>query len=124
VNVPGEVTTGPGPITVTTPGGTVTTTTMFTVNPPSKPTAVPHPRIGGFAPMRGAAGTKVTIRGTYLGGAMWVKFGGMKAKYTVPSATRIVAIVPKHAHSGKITIRTSGGLATSGVRFAISGAGI
>ena len=121
VNVPGEVATGPGPIMVTTPGGTVTTTTMFTVNPPSKPTSLPRPRIGGFAPMPGAPGTKVTIRGAHLGGALWVKFGGLKAKYTVPSATRIVAIVPKHAHSGKITLRTGGGVATSGVGFAFSG---
>src|SRR5262249_34843128 len=68
VRVPGEVSTGPGPITVTTSAGTVQTPTMFTVNPPSKPTTIPHPRIGSFAPMRAAAGMKVTIHGSRLGG--------------------------------------------------------
>ncbi len=121
VNVPGEISTGPGAITVTTAGGTVTTTTMFTVNPPTRNTALPRPRIASFAPMRGGAGTKVTIHGRYLGGALWVTFGGTKATFTVPSATRIVAIVPKHAHSGKIAIKTGGGLATAFPRFALTG---
>jgi hypothetical protein len=123
VNVPGEMTTGPGAITVTTPGGTVTTTTMFTVNPPTKPTATPRPRVAAFAPLRSSPGMKVTIHGRNLGGAMWVKFGGVRAVYTVPSATKIVATVPKLAHSGKITIRTSGGIATSSSRFVVLGSG-
>ena len=123
VHVPGEVATGPGPITVTTSAGTVQTPTMFTVNPPSKPTSIPQPRIAAFAPMKGAAGTKVTIRGSRLGGTMWVKFGGMRARFTVPTATKIVAIVPAKARSGKITISTGGGIATSAMRFAVSGAG-
>jgi IPT/TIG domain len=121
VNVPGETTTGPGAITVTTPGGSVTTTTMFTVNPPNKATALPRPRLVSIAPMRGSAGTKVTIWGHNLGGALWVKFGGVRATYTVPSSTKIVAIVPKRAHSGKISVKTSGGLATASMRFAVLG---
>ena len=97
---------------------------MFTVNPPSQAhVPIPRPRIATFAPMRGAAGTKVTIRGGRLGGALWVKFGGIRAKFTVPSATKIVAIVPAKARSGKITISTGGGIATSPMRFAVSAAG-
>jgi hypothetical protein len=125
VHVPGEVSTGPGPITMTTSAGTAQTPTMFTVNPPTKATAAPKPRIARFAPMRGAAWSKVTIRGSRLGGALWVKFGGVRATFTVPAATKIVAIVPAKAHSGTITIGTSGGIATSPMRFAASsGAGI
>ena len=116
--VPPEVATGPGPITVTTPGGMVMSSTRFLVNPPSRPTSVPGPRISTFAPMSGKPGTRVTIRGANLGGAMWVKFGGVKATFTVPAASRIVAIVPKGAHSGKITLRTSGGVTASGRSFA------
>jgi hypothetical protein len=123
-NVPTEIGDGPGAVTVTTPEGTATTTAMFTVNPNSKPTAVPNPRIKSFAPTSGKAGTKVTIRGAYLGGAMWVKFGGVKATFTVPTATRIVATVPKGAHSGKITLKTSGGLASSHLFKVLAGAGI
>jgi hypothetical protein len=119
VNVPGEMSTGPGAITVTTAGGTVTTTAMFTVNPPSKVMPSPRPRIASFAPMRGAAGSKVTISGHNLGGALWVKFGGRRAVFTVPSATRIVATVPKHAHTGMITVRTSAGMATAFPRFVL-----
>jgi hypothetical protein len=113
VNVPADVGDGPGPITVTTPEGTVTSTTMFTVNPNSKPTSVPNPRITSFAPLSGKTGTKVTIKGAYLGGAVWVKFGGVKSTFTVPTANKVVATVPKGAHTGKITLKTSGGLATS-----------
>jgi len=121
-NVPSDVADGPGPITLMAPEGTVTVGT-FTVNPNSKPVAVPNPRIKSFAPMRGKTGTKVTIRGAYLGGAMWVKFGGVKATFTVPTATKIVATVPKGAHSGKITLKTSGGLSSSGVFKVLTPAG-
>jgi hypothetical protein len=121
VNVPGETMTGPGAITVSTSGGSVTTSTMFTVNPPTKATSIPRPRVMGFAPLRSTAGMKVTIHGSNLGGALWVKFGGVRAVYTVPSATKIVAVVPKRAHSGKITIRTSGGIGSSSARFVVLG---
>jgi IPT/TIG domain-containing protein len=120
VRVPGEVATGPGPITVTTSAGTTQTKTMFTVNPPSRPTSIPAPRIGSFAPMRAAPGKKVTIHGNRLGGALWVKFGGVRATFTVPAANKIVAIVPAKARSGKITIRTGGGITTSRTAFAVS----
>jgi hypothetical protein len=120
-NVPGEAMTGPGAITVTTSGGSVTTSTMFTVNPPSKATALPRPSVMGFAPLRSTVGMKVTIHGRNLGGALWVKFGGVRAVYTVPSATRIVATVPKQAHSGRITIKTSGGIASASSRFVVLG---
>jgi len=115
VNVPADVADGPGPVTVITPGGTWTSTVMFTVNPVVKAIVRPKPRISSFPPMTAKAGTKVTIHGAYLGGAMWVKFGGVKATFTVPSATKIVATVPKSAHSGKITLKTGAGLATSGM---------
>jgi hypothetical protein len=120
VNVPDEIATGPGPITVTTSEGMVVTTTMFTVNPPSKPGTLPKPRISSFAPMSGKAGTRVSIRGANLAGALWVKIGGVKATYTVPAATKIVAIVPKRAHSGTIAVRTGGGLTISSRHFTFS----
>jgi hypothetical protein len=88
----------------------------------AKPSAVgvaPAPRITQFSPTAGKAGTKVTINGANLGKASWLKFGGVRAKFTVSSANWIIAIVPKNAHSGKITVHTSGGTAVSSKRFKV-----
>lgn len=118
VTVPPETTTGPGPITVITPGGTVTTTSAFTVLPSGGTAARARahptltPAIHKVTPMRAAVGTKVTIIGTNLRGAMTVRFGGVRATFTVPSMTKIVAIVPKHAVSGMLSVRTAQGSAT------------
>jgi hypothetical protein len=123
--VPPETLNGPGLITVITPGGSVTSSATFTVNPPSGVLKAQMPRITTFTPIKGGVGTKVTIRGAYLGGAMWVKFGGVKVPFTVPTANKIVAIVSRQAHSGKIMVRTSGGLATKLTQFTVlGGAGV
>jgi hypothetical protein len=123
--VPPETLTGPGLIIVITPGGTVTSSAKFTVNPPSGVLKAQRPRITTFTPVKGRIGTRVTIRGAYLGGALWVKFGGVKVPFTVPSANKIVAVVSRNAHSGKIVVRTSGGLATKLTQFTVlSGAGV
>jgi IPT/TIG domain-containing protein len=118
---------GPGAIGVITPGGTVTSSAVFTVEPPTAATAQTgtaknlKPRIASIAPMRGKAGTKVAIKGTYLGGARFVKFAGVKALYTVPKASEIIARVPKNARSGKITILTQYGSVTGTARFTVVG---
>jgi hypothetical protein len=104
-------------ITVTTPGGSTMSAASFMVTTGTAHAKPLKPQISSFAPMRGKAGVHVTIRGANLGGAQWVKFGGVKATYTVPSTTKIVAIVPHQAHSGKITVRTASGLATSSARL-------
>ena len=84
---------------------------------PSGARVATAPRISKFSPTGGKAGTKVTINGANLSGATWLKFGGVRAKFTVSSANWIIAIVPKDAHSGKITIHTKGGTAVSTQRF-------
>jgi hypothetical protein len=118
---------GPSAIGVITPGGTVTSAAVFTVDPPTGATAQTgaaknlKPRIGSIAPMRGKAGTKVTIKGAYLGGARFVKFAGVKALYTVPKGTEIIARVPKQARSGRITILTQYGAVTDSLHFTVLG---
>src|SRR5204862_7706695 len=77
------------------------------------------PRITMFTPTAGKAGTKVRIIGANLAGASWVTFGGVKAHFTVSSATQIVGVVPKHAHSGKIKVHTSGGNGESTLGFRV-----
>jgi hypothetical protein len=112
-NVPPDIADGPGPVTIITPEATVAAPGMFTVRPNAKPVALPNPRITSFRPLKAKVGQKVTIRGANLGGTQWVKFGGVKATFTVPAATRIVATIPKGAHSGTLTVKTGGGLATA-----------
>jgi hypothetical protein len=77
------------------------------------------PRITKFSPIAGRAGTKVVINGAKLRGASSLTFGGVKARFKVRSANWIIAIVPVHAHTGKITVHTNGGKAVSSQRFKV-----
>src|SRR5213594_2109396 len=110
--VPAGATTGP--LKVTTPGGTATSASSFTVSIPINP-----PAITGFTPTTGPAGTSVTISGTNFTGATAVKFNGTSASFTVTSATAIQATVPAGATSGPITVTTPGGTATSSGSFTV-----
>ncbi|HWB22932.1 MAG TPA: c-type cytochrome [Gaiellaceae bacterium] len=123
VLVPPETMDGPGPIGVITNGGTVASKGIFTVNPPTGATPVSgragsqKPKIASFAPLTAKAGAKVIIKGSYLGGALSVSFGTVKARYTIPSPTEIVATVPTGAKSGAVTVATSLGVTSSTVHF-------
>ena len=98
-----------GKIAVTILGATLTTATSFSV----------IPTITGFSPTSGTPGTKVTITGTGFVHATKVLFAGVAAAYTVTSATKITATVPSGAATGKITVRTAGGSATSASTFKV-----
>jgi hypothetical protein len=109
-----------GPIGVTTPGGATQTHARFTlVQPKVAPVAYPRPRIVGFTPPQGKPGTRVTVTGEGFGGATAVTLAGVKAIYTVPTEMKIVMTVPAHAKSGKISITTVGGTATSSSSFRV-----
>jgi IPT/TIG domain-containing protein/List-Bact-rpt repeat protein len=112
--VPAGATTGP--ISVTTPGGTATSASTFTVtaSPP------PPPTITSFTPTSGPVGTGVTISGTNFTGATAVSFNGVSASFTVSSATAIAATVPSGATSGPISVTTPGGTATSASSFTVT----
>jgi hypothetical protein len=79
--------------------------------------ATAKPSLGSFLPRGGSAGTTVTITGKNFTGASAVRIDGLKATYRVRSATRITAIVPSKATTGKITVTTNGGTVTSPVSF-------
>jgi Divergent InlB B-repeat domain len=100
-----------GPISVTTPGGTATSSGAFTV--------VPGPAISGFSPASGTAGTSVTISGTSFSGATAVAFNGVSATFTVSSDTAIQTSVPAGATSGALSVTTPGGTATSSGAFTV-----
>jgi IPT/TIG domain len=109
-------------ISVANAEGTAMPAAGFTV------TAVPKlprgadskPRVAEFMPMAGRPGVTVTIRGSGLGGALAVRFGGVKATFKVPSDTKILATVPRNAKTGKLSVQTKLGIGSSAGRFTVT----
>jgi hypothetical protein len=103
-----------GAISVTTPGGTVTSASNFTVT-------IPAPTITNFTPTTGLVGTSVTINGTNFTGATAVRFNGTAAtSFIVNSETMITATVPNGATTGQISVETPGGTANSALNFTVT----
>ena len=114
--VPAGATTGR--IHVYTAAGQSTSATNFTVSAPT---------ITSFTPLFGPVGTSVTITGTNFSGTAptfttsSVKFNTTSATtFTVNSATQITATVPTGATTGKISLTTPSGTATSTANFTVS----
>jgi hypothetical protein len=102
-----------GTISVTTPGGTATSSSSFTVILP--------PKITSFSPTVGHIGQQVTITGKNLAGTNSVKLGTVSAKFTVNSPTKITATVPTIPHgSYKWSVTTPAGTATSTGSFHVT----
>ncbi|MBN1189070.1 MAG: IPT/TIG domain-containing protein [Dehalococcoidales bacterium] len=98
-----------GPVCVTTPGGTVTSTEEFSYFSP--------PSIDSFTPTIGGTGSEVIITGDNFSGATDVKFGRTAAaSFIVNSSTEIAAIVGDGS-SGIIKVTTPGGTANSRASF-------
>lgn len=113
-----------GPISVTTPGGSVSSTQDFEVLP------IPAPTVSSFTPNTGYVddyGQEITITGTnfasvastYFSGATDVTIGGWGADFTIVNATTIKAMVPQGVSTGKVAVTTSGGTATSAGNFTV-----
>ncbi|WP_339850761.1 IPT/TIG domain-containing protein [Paenibacillus sp. FSL W7-1088] len=98
-------------VTVTTPGGTSTTSAA------NQYTYHAAPTITSMSPVSGptTGGTTVTLSGTNLTDATAVKFGATAAtSYTVNSATQITAIAPAgSAGTVDVTVTTPGGTSTT-----------
>lgn len=102
-----------GFITVTTPTGTATNASSFTV--------LTTPVITSLAPSSGATGSSVVINGANFTGVTSVKFNGTSATtYTVNSTTKITATVPASATTGRIMVTTTSGTATSSSSFTVT----
>jgi IPT/TIG domain len=101
-----------GPISITTPNGTATSTSPFGV----------PPTITSFTPTCGPAGATVDILGSNFTGATSVTFtsawyGNEPATFTVVSDSEIQAIVPSAATFGPVDVGTPGGATTSSSPF-------
>jgi len=85
------------------------------------------PRITTFTPTRGEEGTEVTIEGERFNPSPeknTVKFGDVKATDILEAEeNRIVVRVPVGAKTGKISVKTKGGIGYSSEEFIIGGAG-
>ncbi len=112
--VPSGATTGR--ITLTTPTGTATSSSNFTVTGNA-------PSISSFSPSGGNPGTAVTINGNRFTGVTSVRFNGASANYSFVNDGRVIATVPQGATTGRITVTTSSGTATSGSDFVVQGGG-
>src|SRR6266536_244639 len=111
--VPASATTGP--IAVTQPNGTTTSSSVFTVASTSCPT------ISSFSPGSGPVGTSVTVNGTNFTGVTAVVFNTTQANgYSVDSSTKITASVPLGATSGPIKVTASGGTGSSLSSFTVT----
>jgi len=79
-------------------------------------------RISGLTPPNGPVGTPVTIAGQNLSGAAQVTFDGVPADpiaANANTATRIVTHVPVGATTGRVTVVTPAGTATSKKPFTV-----
>jgi RHS repeat-associated protein len=102
-----------GPISVTTPSGTATSSASFTVDLP--------PTVTSFTPVSGTIGTLVTITGTNFNSVNGVAFGKQGiTSGNVISSTQITATVPSNATTGPISVLTSYGTAISSASFTVN----
>lgn len=112
-NVPSGATTGH--VTVTSPLGTATSTSNFTVVGGSS-----APTITSFAPTSGVAGTAVTVTGTNFdptAGNDRVKLNLTNQAVSSATSTSIATNVPSDTGSGHISVATVSGTAVSSQDF-------
>jgi RHS repeat-associated protein len=105
---------GPADVVVTTTAGSATRNAAFTYFAP--------PVISAFLPAQGSPGTVVTISGLNFdadAAGNVVLFGTLAAVVQTASATQLIVIVPDRAATGRITVATAGGSASSATEFSV-----
>jgi hypothetical protein len=100
---------------VATPGGSVTA--HFMVRPLEQ--TGQGPVITGLMPHRTLPGRTVTITGAHLSGATGVWLAGRKVRFKVPSDSKILALIPKNARSGRLSVKTAVGITASSMRLTV-----
>ena len=93
-----------GMVSVTTPGGTITSAGFIYSAAPT---------LTGFVPLAASSGATVLLTGTNFGTATNVSFGGVPAaSFMSISGTQISAVVPPMASNGAVSVTTPGGTAS------------
>jgi uncharacterized repeat protein (TIGR01451 family) len=98
-----------GPLSVTVPANTATSTAAF----------YGAPGITNFVPTHGIVGTSVTLFGTNLVGATAVRFNGVNAPINSNDGNQIATSVPAGTSSGPISVVTPGGTNTTSANFVV-----
>ena len=101
-----------GRISVTNPAASAQSATNFTL----------VPRITGFSLPSGSDDTVISILGTSFTGVTAVKFGTVSAAFTFVSDSEISVLVPAAAVTGRVSVTTAGGTATSPSDFVVTAA--
>ncbi|GLH72764.1 hypothetical protein GETHLI_12660 [Geothrix limicola] len=102
-----------GALTLQTPHGTAQSSQAFQVNLPSA-----SPWIETFSPTSGLPGDTIRITGSYLSGVSGIKIGGVAATtFTARTPNTLDVVVPAAAQTGKITLTSAGGPASSADDF-------
>lgn len=112
ITVPATASTGA--ITVTTPNGSSTSSSQFTV------AALDVPAITSFSPTIGVAGTPVTVSGTNFDTSVAndrTKFNASFAYVSAATSTSLTTSLPTATGSGPITVSTPIGTAVSASDF-------
>ncbi|MBD0254179.1 MAG: IPT/TIG domain-containing protein, partial [Cytophagales bacterium] len=102
-----------GLVSVTTPGGTVTSYVAFAVVRP--------PFLISFSPAKGPVNGAVTLTGDNLQGTTSVRFNGLEASFAVVNNTKLTASVPVGATTGRITVANAAAAAESSTEFIVDG---
>lgn len=102
-----------GLLTVSTQSGLVGTSSgSFTV------TGLPV--VNSFTPASGTMGTNVTLSGTGFTATSAVTFNGVNAAFTVSSDTKLTAVVPSGATTGRIAVTNPAGTGVSSTDFTVT----
>jgi hypothetical protein len=100
-----------GPVSLTTPAGTATSSGSFTVPPPV---------LVSVQPNQAVVGQSVTVWGFNFAGVTEVRFNGALVKsFTIVSPIQIQAIVPNDATTGPVTVTAASGTASSFLPFTL-----
>ncbi len=103
-----------GSISVTTPSGSASSASAFTITTP------PAPVILSFVPTSGPVGTTVSLTGANFTGVAAVRLGNVLVTgLTVSSATSLSFTVPVTAVTGLISVFASGGLMQPATAFTV-----
>lgn len=79
----------------------------------------PAPVLVNFAPLTGAAGSRILLQGSHFVGTTAVHINGKEACFKLLTANFIRVNVPPDATTGKITITNAGGTTTSAKSFTV-----